>query len=179
MKFKEKLYKHNRVYAGRIMNFFSDTVILPNKKKGFREYAEHPGAVTVLPFVDRGKIVLVKQYRHPIKKITYELPAGKIDGKENLIKCIRRELIEETGFRAKKIRKMVSFHPTGAFSTEILHIFLARDLKPVRPSPDEDEFIESLVIPFDKALRWVRTGKIKDAKTIIGLLFYDKFEKKL
>ena len=83
MKFKEKLYKRRRVYTGNAVNFFADEVILPDGKIAAREYLEHPGAVAVIPFLDKDRIVLVSQYRYPIGKLTLEIPAGKLDKNEN------------------------------------------------------------------------------------------------
>jgi len=177
VKLKEKKYSRTKIYNGRSLNFFVDKVLLPNKKVATREYTEHPGAVTVLPFIDEKNIVLVRQYRYPVRKITYELPAGKLSKKESLKKCVQRELIEETGFMASKIKKLISFWPTPAFSTEVLHIFSATGLKPVKSSPDEDEFLEKTIIPFETALKWIKNGKIKDSKSIIGILFWKMFNK--
>jgi len=172
MKYKEQTLKQKRIYKGKSIDFSVDTIILPNNKKAIREYTQHPGAVSVLAFLDSKNIVLVKQYRYPVKRITYELPAGKVDKGENLLECIQRELREETGFKAKKIRKLISYWPTPAFSTEILHIFVAQKLVPVEDRPDEDEFIDKVIVPFDQAIKWIKQRKIRDSKTIIGLLFY-------
>ncbi len=171
MKLKEKLYKKNRIYAGKVVDFYSDEIILPNGKKAVREYLAHPGAVAVVPFINETDIIMVKQYRYPVNKITYELPAGKLDRKESLLKCARRELKEETGYGAKKIKKLISFYPSTAFSDEELHIYSACGLIEGKENPDEDEFINRVIVPFKKALNMVKTGKIKDAKTVIALLY--------
>ncbi|MCX5782253.1 MAG: NUDIX hydrolase [Elusimicrobia bacterium] len=172
MNLKEKLYKRNRIYSGKAVGFSADKITLPNGKIAIREFLEHPGAIAVLPFLKNGKIILVKQYRYPIKKITYEIPAGKLDKGENPVKCVQRELEEETGFKAGKIKKMFSFWPTSAFSNEIIHIYSAKDLRLAKKNPDDDEFIEHIEIPFKKALQWVKSGKIRDSKTVIALLFW-------
>ena len=172
MKLTEKLHKRNQVYSGKSVSFSADRIVLPDGKLAMREYLEHPGAVAVIPFAKRGSIILVKQYRFPIGKITYEIPAGKLGKDERPLSCVQRELEEETGFKAGKIKKLLSFWPTPAFSNEILHIYSARDLRPTRKNPDEDEFIEHIEVPFSKALAWVRSGKIRDSKTIIALLFW-------
>ena len=172
---KEKLYIRHRIYQGKAIDFSVDTVILPNNKKAIREYAEHPDAVAILAFVEENKIVLVKQYRYPVRKVLYELPAGKLDKGESLRNCVQRELIEETGYKAKTIKHLVSFYPTPAFSTELLHVFLATGLKQIESSGDEDEFIEQVIVPFDKAVKWIGKGKIQDSKTIIGLLYFKEY----
>jgi ADP-ribose pyrophosphatase len=175
---KEKLHKYNRLHTGRNLNFVDDTIILPDGKKASREYVEHPGAVAVLAFVNSKDIVLVRQFRHPVRQVTCEIPAGKIDKGENLTACVKRELLEETGFKASKIKKMISFWPTPAFSTEVLHIYQATGLRPFKMSLDEDEFLKSIIVPFKKALSWVKQGKIRDSKSIIAFLYYLTLNKK-
>jgi len=170
----EKLFKENKVYSGKILNLYVDTVILPNKKKASREHLRQPDAVSVIPFIDKENIVLVKQYRYPIKKITYELPAGKISKNEKPIECVKRELEEEAGYLSNDIKKLIFFYPSTAFSTEKLYIFTAKNLKKTKVNPDEDEFIEPEIISYKEALQWIEKGKIIDAKTIIGLLLYFK-----
>lgn len=171
---KEKLHKRNRIYTGKSVNFSVDEIVLPNGKIATREYLEHPGAVAVLPVLPDNKIILVKQYRYPVKSTTYELPAGKLDKHktESVKDCVIRELEEETGYRCRKVKKLLSFWPTPAFGTEILHIFVATDLYKGRKNPDEDEFLETLIIKFDTALEWVVKGKIKDSKSIIAILLW-------
>ncbi len=173
MKLKEKIYKKDKIYKGRAIDFCVDEIILPDGKKAKREYIDHPGAVAIVPFVNKKDIVLVRQYRYPVDKITYEIPAGKLDKskKESLIACARRELKEETGYTAKKITKLLSFFPSSTFSNEELYIYLAEGLTPGDTHPDEDEFVEKIIIPFKQAIDMIKTGKIKDAKTVIALLY--------
>jgi ADP-ribose pyrophosphatase len=170
---KEKLFKAKRVHKGKALDFYSDTVILPNGAKAVREYIKHPGAVAVLPFVDDKHILLVKQYRYPVKEITYEIPAGKTDKGEQPLKAVKRELTEETGYSAKNIKKLITFWPTAAFSDEVLHIYVAGGLKKAgNACPDFDEFINAEIFDFDKVFEMIKNGKIKDAKTIIALSYY-------
>ena len=169
MKLTEKVYKKKKVYVGKAVDFCNDTVILPNNKKATREYIDHPGAVAIVPFVNKTNIILVKQFRYPINKITYEIPAGKLDGKEPLLKCAKRELKEETGYTAKKIEKLISFWPSPAFSNETLHIYKAMDLVPGKNNPDEDEFLTNFIISLKQAYEMVKLGKIKDSKTVIAI----------
>lgn len=175
MRFEEKPYKKNRIYTGRSVNFVNDEVLLPNGKTSFREYMEHPGAVAIIPFVNKKDIILVKQYRYPVRELTYELPAGKIDKGEKPAACVRRELEEETGFYAKKIKKLLSYWPTAAFSDEVIHIYHAAGLVESVKSPDDDEFIDHVVMPLAKALDWVKRGKIRDSKTVIALLYWKMY----
>lgn len=174
----EQIHKSRKIYTGKTISFLSDIVILPNKKKGIREYTVHPGAVAIIPFLNKKDILLVKQYRYPVRKILYELPAGKVNKGENLVKCTQRELIEETGYSAHRIKKLISYYPTPAFSTEVIHIFVGYNLSPCKHSADKDEFIEPVRVTFQEALSWIVSGKIQDSKTIIGLLYYKLLCKK-
>ena len=151
-----------------------DTVRLINGKTATREYMVHPGASAILPVLG-DKIVLVEQYRYPIKKLTLELPAGKLKPRQGPLACAKAELKEETGYTAAKFKKLLSFHPAGAFSDEVLHVFIASGLKPGKTNPDDDEFLNTKIVPFKTALQMVKTGKITDAKTIIALLYYKAF----
>ncbi|MBI5883965.1 MAG: NUDIX hydrolase [Elusimicrobia bacterium] len=166
----ETLARKVEVYHGRIVNFRADRVRLPNGKPALREYMDHPGAVAAVPLLGRGRVVLVRQYRFPVRETTLELPAGKFDGRENPLACVRRELREETGYSARKIKKLLDFWPTPAFANERLTIYLAEGLIPGALDPDPDEFLEVVVLPFREALRMVRCGGIRDSKTVIGLL---------
>lgn len=172
MKLRETLRKRNRIHTGKAVHFSADEITLPNGKKATREYLEHPGAVAVIPFIDDKHIVLVRQYRYPVRTVTWELPAGKLDPGEKPSVCVKRELAEETGFAASRIKKLVSFWPTPAFSNEVLHIYQAAGLKQARKNPDEDEFIEHAILPVSTALALIKAGKIRDSKTIIGLLYW-------
>ena len=174
---KEKLINKNKVYAGKAVDFYCDDVELPNGQPAKREYIGHPGAAAVLPFLDKNNIILVKQYRYPIDKITYELPAGKMDKGETPEVCIARELEEETGYKAKRIEKMISFYPSTAFSDEILHIFAAFGLEKGQTNPDEDEFIAGVTVNFKEAVDMVKRGEIMDSKTVIALLYFDNILK--
>jgi len=173
---KERYHKTQFNYKGKAVGFTSHEVILPNGKKAVREYLVHPGATAVLPFINKDTVALVKQYRYPVKEITLEVPAGKIDPKESPLACVKRELKEETGFTAKKIIKLTTFWTTPAFADEVLHIYAAFGLSKATASPDEDEFISYQAVPFKKLLKLVHTGKVKDSKTIIAALYWQCFK---
>lgn len=166
----ETFVRKKTIWRGKAVNFDVDTVRLPNGKLATREYISHPGAVGVVPFLDRNTIVLVRQYRHPVGKVTLELPAGKIDPSESVLACIKRELAEETGFIAAKFAPLIRYWPTPAFADEVLHLYVATGLQAGRVNTDEDEFLEVVTMPFKKAVELVRRGKIRDSKTVIGLL---------
>jgi ADP-ribose pyrophosphatase len=166
----EKLIRKNSIFKGKVLEFCCDDVRLSNGATAKREYIQHPGACAVLPFVDDSNIVLVKQFRYVINQTTYEIPAGKIDVGEIPLECAARELKEETGYQAGTLNKMISFYPSTAFSTELLHVFTAFDLQKGIAKPDEDEFVVTEILSFNNALKMVKSGKISDGKTIIAIL---------
>ncbi|WP_428065885.1 NUDIX hydrolase [Candidatus Proelusimicrobium volucris] len=169
-KLVEKKIKSKKIYRG-VTGFNVDTVRLVNGKTSFREYMLHPGASAVLAFID-GKVLFVEQYRYPVKKVTLELPAGKMKKGQSPLACARAELEEETGYKAGKIKKLLSFNTSVAFSDEVLHIYLAENLKRGKMHLDADEFVNVKLIDYEKALKMVKSGKITDSKTIIALLYY-------
>lgn len=166
----ETFVRKKTVWRGSAVNFDVDTVRLPNGKLATREFMNHPGAVGAVPFLNRDTIVLVRQYRHPVGEVTLELPAGKLDAGEAVLTCLKRELREETGFTARKFVPLLRYWPTPAFANEVLHLFIATGLKAGRMSADEDEFLACVTMPFREAVELVRRGKIKDSKTVVGLL---------
>ncbi len=178
-KFFEKAIKRKRIFKGQAVDFWVDEVRLPNGKRAVREYLGHPGAVAVIPLVDASKqnpkILFVRQFRYPVNQLTYELPAGKLVKGENPVSCIHRELEEETGFKARSVKKLISFCPTSAFSNEVIHLYTAKGLSRGRFNPDEDEFIEPVVMTLQKALHKIKNGEIRDSKTIIGLLAFARW----
>ena len=158
------------IWRGNAVNFDVDTVRLPNGKLATREFMNHPGAVGVVPFLDRDTVVMVRQYRHPVGEVTLELPAGKLDAGESPLLCVRRELAEETGYTARTIKPLIRYWPTPAFADELLHLYVATGLKAGRVNADEDEFIETVHVPFKKAVKMVLDGRIRDSKTVVGIL---------
>lgn len=171
------------LYRGRAVGFRCDEVLLPNGNKGVREYLDHPGAVAVIPFLDspfkvpleKARVVMVRQYRYAVGEVTEELPAGKLDGNENLMACLKRELKEETGYTASRFEKLLTYWPTPAFANELIHIFWADGLKSGRMSPDDDEFLARSVDTFGNLMKKIKTGKIRDSKTMLGLLACAQF----
>lgn len=168
--FVETCVKKVEVYRGNSVNFRVDRIRLPNGRLAQREFLDHPGAVGVVPLLPGGKVVMVRQYRYPVAKTTYEIPAGKLTKGEDPLSCVRRELQEETGYSARSVRPLIDYWPTPAFANEVLHLYIARGLKPGKMSPDDDEFLASEAVPFERALGWVFSGRIQDSKTVIGLM---------
>lgn len=166
----ETFVRKKRIWRGRAVNFDVDTVRLPDGKLATREYMDHPGAVGVVPFLDRETIVMVRQYRHPVYEVTLELPAGKLDPGESKLVCVKRELAEETGYTARTIKPLLNYWPTPAFANEVLYLYTATGLKAGKARADEDEFIEAVHVPFKKALAMVLDGRIMDSKTVVAIL---------
>lgn len=166
----ERLVKKRTVYRGKSIDLRVDVVRLPDGKTATREFMDHPGAVGIVPFLNRDTVVMVRQYRHPVGEVTLELPAGKLDAGESVMTCLRRELKEETGYTARKITPLIRYWPTPAFANEVLHLYVAEGLRAGRMRTDDDEFLQRVTVPFKKALGMVRRGEIRDSKTVIGLL---------
>lgn len=166
----EKLIKSDEVYHGKLLHVYNDTVKLPNGKTATREWIRHPGAAAVIPILDDGRIVLVKQYRYPTGKVTLEIPAGKLDQGEEPLVCARRELKEETGYTTNSLVKMAEIGTTMAFSNEIIHLYIAKDLVAGDMCPDEDEFINTVILNEEEIEKLIASGQINDAKTLTALL---------
>ena len=118
---------------------------------------------------------MVTQYRMTNKIYSLEIPAGKKDKNESILKCAKRELIEETGFKAKKIVKLIDYFPCISYSTEKLHIYIATDLEKAHQKPDEDEFLSIKKYSLEELLNLIKKNKIKDSKTILAILYFSQF----
>jgi len=169
-KHKERFKKIDRAFEGNAIGFRVDEIYLPDRRVRTREYITHPGAVGVLAFESSNKILLVKQFRYPVAEFTLEIPAGKLAKGEDPLHCVKRELEEETGFVAKKIRKLLTFWPTAAFSQEVIHLYVAEGLRPTHMNPDDDELIELVRVSPKQLDGMIRQGKIRDSKTLIAYL---------
>lgn len=170
----EKNASSTHIFKGKLLDVWSDEVHLPGGGKSVREYIKHPGAVVMIPVLPDGKILLIRQFRYPMGEVEIELPAGKIDPGESLLETVHRELEEETGYRARKVTRLVEIHPCIGYSTERMWIFLAEDLTHCQPNTDQDEFIELLPTELSTCLDWVYSGRIKDIKATIGIFWAEK-----
>jgi len=170
----ETTLSSNHIFKGKLLDVWSDQVQLPNGGKSVREYIKHPGAVVMIPILPDRKILLIRQYRYPLSEVEIELPAGKIDPGETLLDTVHRELEEETGYRSDKVTQLAEIHPCIGYSTEKMWIYLAEDLKETKTNTDHDEFIELLPTELSNCLDWIHSGKIKDIKAIIGILWAEK-----
>lgn len=156
-------------YEGRVLNLRIDQVKFPNNMVFVREVVEHAGAVGIVPICQDGKVILVRQYRHPLGEFLLEIPAGLFELDESIEQCALRELREETGAIATKVSKLTEFYTSPGYSNEKLYLFLALIEKQSKPEPEDDEFLEIEKIDLEKAILMVRKGIICDSKTIIGL----------
>ena len=163
------------VYRGRLLHAKLDRVRLPDGSESSREYLLHPGATVIVPLFDNGDVLLERQHRYPLRRDFIELPAGKIDPGEDTLVCAQRELTEETGYRADEWTYLTTQYPCIGYSDERLVYYVARGLTHVGDAPDQDEFLEILRVPFAEAIAMVRDGRICEAKTVMGLLWLDRF----
>lgn len=171
---QEKKLDSKIIYHGKILELNLDTVQLSNGKQAKREVVIHPGAVAIIAFNADNKILLIRQFRYPVGEILWEIPAGKLDKGEDPEQCAKRELIEETGYRAEEWQYLATFFTTPGFSNEVMYLYLAKDLYDDKASPDDDEFIEVVPTSIDDALEKINLGEIKDAKTLLGILMAEK-----
>jgi ADP-ribose pyrophosphatase len=171
-RFEEKTVATQRLHEGHIINLREDTVTLPSGRVGKREIIEHKGAVAVLPVRADGKIVLVSQFRKATDEVLLELPAGGMNAGEDPQACVGRELIEECGLVAQRMTLLFSCFLAPGYSSELIHIFLAEELEQVEAQPEEDENLEIGEYELDDLLQLLDAGKIRDSKTICGILAY-------
>lgn len=165
---KEVFLSSQRLYEGKMINLRRDMVVLPNGKQASREIVEHPGAVAVVPVLPDGRVLMVRQFRHPVGQVLLEIPAGKLAPGENPDECALRELEEETGYLAGKLDRLTSIFTAPGFTNEVIHIYLAGELKKTAVNPDEDEFLAVVAYEQQIIRTMISSGDICDAKTIAG-----------
>jgi ADP-ribose pyrophosphatase len=168
---KEDKISSTQIFSGKLIDLYLDNVSLPNGKKSTREWLDHPGAVCLVPILNNGDILLIRQFRYGPRAEFIEIPAGKLDKNEEPIKCGLRELEEETGYKSNKLTFLTNIHPAIGFSNEKMWMYLAEELELSEKKLDDDEFLELLPTPLNVALEWVFSGKITDVKTIIGIMW--------
>jgi ADP-ribose pyrophosphatase len=161
-------------YRGRFLELRVDEVRLPDGAATEREYVVHPGAVIILALFDNGDVLMERQFRYPLRQHFYELPAGKLEPGEPPQATAQRELLEETGYRAQRWELLMRTHPCIGYSTEVIDLYLARDLEFEGRALDQGEFLDVFKLPFAEALAWIKSGRISDTKTILGLLWWQQ-----
>ena len=172
--FSEQSIASETVFKGRLLHVLQDEVKLPDGHTARREYVKHPGAVMIIPLLDERTIVLEYQFRYPLRRHFFELPAGKMEADEDALATAKRELLEETGYSAQKWRHVGATHPCIGYSDETIELFLAQDLTFIGHRRDQGEFLEVILLSIDEALQWIDRGKISDGKTIMGLLWAER-----
>lgn len=173
---KARLLSSHVVYRGPVFSVTTDHVLEPGGLKVRRDLIHHSGSVVVLAVDDAAatpRVLLERQYRHAAKDYLWELPAGRIDPGENELKAAKRELIEETGYRADRWRRILKFYASPGFVAETMAVFLASGLREGEAEPEEDEVIHIKMVPLPNAVHMVLKGKIRDAKTISSILWLD------
>lgn len=169
MELTEKTLTSREVYRGRILRVREDTVRLPNGKTVEREVAEHPGGVGILA-LDGGDVLLVRQYRYAFSRVLTEIPAGKREPGEEPFVTAQRELREEIGATAGKWTELGALIASPGCYGEVLYLYMAQELTFGDTHPDEDEFLDVVRMPFDRAVELCMTGELTDAKTVVALL---------
>ena len=169
-----------RVYAGRVITLDVDTVQFPDGSSGELEIIRHPGAAAVVPVVSDPKgpdptILMLRQFRYATGGTLWEVPAGTLGPGEDPAACARRELEEEAGVRAARLEPLTTIWTTPGFTTEAIHLFWAADLTPTQTARERDEFIEVVPRPLSEVLAGIRDGEIRDAKSIVALLYLSGF----
>jgi ADP-ribose pyrophosphatase len=160
------------IHRGRVLHLVIETVTLPNGHRMELEVVRHPGASAIVALTDADEVLLVRQYRHAVGGFIYEVPAGKLDGEAPEV-CAARELIEEAGVQAGSLEKLGSIVTTPGFSDEVIHIFLARDLRPAAQALEPDEVLTVEKVPFARALEMCARGGVRGAKSQCALLLAD------
>ena len=174
-KFEEKTLRTEKIFEGRVISLQVDEVKLPDGKTGKREIIKHPGAVAVIAVTDEGKIIFVEQYRKAMERSLVEIPAGKLEKGEEPRLSAARELEEETGYEAAEMVPLISFYTSPGFADELVHVFVAKDLKLKENAAglDEDEFVDLLELSLEEAKEYITNGRIKDAKTAYAVQYLE------
>lgn len=169
-KLVEQTISSKKVFGGRLLHVFLDEVRLPDGETSTREWIKHPGAAAVLPVFENGDVMLVKQFRYPMKQIFFEVPAGKLDPGETAGSTAERELKEEAGLVCRQFQYIGHFYPGIGYSDELIHLYLAWDIESFKQQVDDDEFLINVRLPFDEARDMVHSGEISDGKTMVTVL---------
>lgn len=176
MEFTEKTLSTKRVYDGKVVFVDYDDIETSDGHKSFREVIRHPGGVVIVAEKDENTILMVKQFRYPLKSVSLELPAGKLEYGENPNDAAPRELEEETGYIAKTWKSLGYIYTTPGICDEKLYLYHAKDLTYTKPNPDEGEIIQALEYNINDVFNMIKNGEINDSKTLCALLRAYKIE---
>lgn len=167
-----KVKNRELIYKGKIIDFYKDTIQLPDGREAIWDYIDHKGAAAVVPLDDEGNIIMVSQYRNAIKKQTLEIPAGGINKGEDPLECAARELEEETGYTVKSIEPLTSIYTAIAYCNEIIYVYFAKVGEKKEQHLDEDEYVEVKKYSLEELENMILNGTIQDTKTISSILAY-------
>ena len=170
-----EILRSEMIYQGRVFGLRRDEVVEPSGVRTTREVITHPGSVVVLPVLPDGKIVMIRQYRHATRQYLWELVAGRKEPEETPKQGAARELLEETGYRAKRFKVFLDVFPTPGFLEERMYLLLAEGLTAGEAQPEEDEKIEVRAYRVNELKQMIKSGRLRDAKSIAGLLYYITF----
>lgn len=173
-----EILKSEVLYQGKVFRLQRDTVIEPGNVQADRDIIVHPGSVVVMPIFKDGRVLLIRQYRHTVGEFLWELVAGRKEPNETPAAAARRELLEETGYTAKRLRKLMRIVPTPGFVKEWMWIFAAEGLTEGAAQPEEDERITPRIFTMKQAEKMIERGTLRDAKSICAILYYLRFIKK-
>ena len=173
-----KVLRSETLYQGKVFQLRRDIVVEPGGVQAERDVIVHPGSVVVLPVFPDGRVLLIRQYRHSVGEFLWELVAGRKESGETPIVAARRELAEETGYAAKRFRKLMRVVPTPGFVSEWMWIFAAEGLTQGAAHPEDDEKITPRLFTMKQAEAMIERGTLRDAKSICGLLYYGRFVKR-
>jgi len=170
-----RILSSEMIYQGRVFGLRRDEVVEPSGVRATREVITHPGSVVVLPVLPDGRIVMIRQYRHATRQYLWELVAGRKEPEETPKQGAARELLEETGYRAKRFKVFLDVFPTPGFLEERMYLLLAEGLTAGEAQPEEDEKIEVRAYRVNELKKMIKSGRLRDAKSIAGILYYLAF----
>ncbi|MHB8676703.1 MAG: NUDIX hydrolase [Candidatus Acidiferrales bacterium] len=172
---RAKIISSKTMFRGRVFSVRRDTVIEPGGVRATRDLVVHNGSVVILPVFDDGRLLLIRQYRHSVGGYLWELVAGRIEPGEHPLPGAKRELLEETGYAARRWQKILDLFPTPGFVSERMVVYVARDLRAGPAHPEADERITVRAFSSREMETWIRTGKLRDAKSVAAILYYLRF----
>lgn len=169
----ETILNSQPAYEGSFLHVDRVDIEVANGNPKVHEVVRHPGAVAVIALDENGNVLLVRQYRTALERVTVEIPAGKLEFGEDPLEAVKRELEEETGYTAKCIKYLAPIAVAAGYSDEIIHLYMATGLEPGAAHPDDDEFVAAEWVKLEVLIDSVLDGRIEDSKTVIGALICD------
>ncbi len=166
---KAKINKSTEIYKGKLFSFVAEDITLPNGVRSKIAMVRHPGSTAIVPMIDDHTVVMIRQYRHPIREYILEIPSGTLEPGESSLNCAKRELEEETGLTAGAFIELAQVYILPAYTDEKIYVYLARDLVPCKQNLDPDEIIEVVTYPLDEVVEMISTSQITDALTILSI----------